>query len=158
MGVSGSGKTTLAKAIASEYNGLFIEGDEFHPLSNIEKMKAGIPLTDQDRFPWLISLNQKIKTHLGETIIVACSALKQLYRNQITKDIPINSLVWVQLNCDVITLTNRMKNRSHFMPVSLLQNQLDTYEHCDNALILDSTKNITQLIQQLKKFIHEQKN
>jgi carbohydrate kinase (thermoresistant glucokinase family) len=158
MGVSGSGKTTLAKAIAAEYKGVFIEGDDFHPTVNIEKMKSGQPLTDEDRIPWLRLLNEKVREDLGETIVLACSALKQSYRNLIATNIPSNALVWIQLNCDRDTLTDRMKNRSHFMPLSLLQSQLDTLEPCPNALVLNSTENTTQLLQQLKYFIHEQKS
>ncbi|MGA0967373.1 MAG: gluconokinase, partial [Flavobacteriaceae bacterium] len=116
------------------------------------------PLTDEDRIPWLRILNEKVREDLGETIVLACSALKQSYRNLIATNIPSNTLVWIQLNCDRDILTDRMKNRSHFMPLSLLQSQLDTLEPCPNALVLNSTENTTQLLQQLKYFIHEQKS
>jgi carbohydrate kinase (thermoresistant glucokinase family) len=87
MGVSGSGKTTVAKALCAQLNCAFLEGDDFHPSSNREKMQSGTPLTDEDRLPWLRALNEAVKEKLQkktESVVVACSALKETYRSLLT--------------------------------------------------------------------------
>lgn len=88
MGVSGTGKTTLGKAFAAEPGWEFVEGDDFHPAENVEKMNSGTPLTDEDRRPWLQSLRSRDQAcERGENVVLACSALKQDYPNVIVAEI-----------------------------------------------------------------------
>jgi gluconokinase len=128
MGVSGSGKTTLGNAIAEKFNYVFLEGDAFHSELNKEKMKKGIPLTDQDRLPWLIKINQTLQSKKGVKIVLACSALKEDYRELLQQKLAQKTVLWVYLKSEFSVLKKRMENRDHFMPVSLLESQLETLE------------------------------
>jgi len=150
MGVSGCGKTTLGKAIASRFNYTFLEGDAFHPKENVRKMKAGVPLNDQDRLPWLKEINVQLKSDLGQKQVLACSALKKEYRSLLSEDLPVDSILWIYLHAEFEVLKKRMEKRSHFMPVGLLQSQLDTLEPPTEAIKLDSTLAIETMIEQLK--------
>jgi carbohydrate kinase (thermoresistant glucokinase family) len=129
MGVSGSGKTTVAKRLAGALGVSFLEGDEMHPRSNVEKMKSGTPLTDADRLPWL----QAIARHIddwrarGEGGVVTCSALKRAYRNILIGDRPDVRLVYLRGSHELIH--QRMAARhEHFMPLGLLDSQFATLE------------------------------
>jgi carbohydrate kinase (thermoresistant glucokinase family) len=156
MGVSGSGKTTLGKKLAAFLDLPFIEGDQFHATENIEKMKSGIPLNDQDRVPWLADLNEALIREKNTGVVLACSALKQKYRDLLSQNIPSNQLLWVYLACDTQTLQERMQNRNHFMPTSLLKSQLETLEVPKDALHLDAKDELKILINQIKTCLHEQ--
>ena len=156
MGVSGCGKTTLGKKLAAFLDLPFIEGDQFHAAENIEKMKNGIPLNDQDRVPWLRDLNEAVIREKNTGVVLACSALKQKHRDLLSQNIPSNQLLWVYLACDIKTLQERMQNRNHFMPISLLESQLETLEVPKDALHLDAKYEIKKLITQIKNHLHEQ--
>ena len=136
MGVAGSGKSTIGKMVAEKLNLTFLDADDFHPQSNIEKMKKGNPLNDEDRLPWLQILNRELhERNKGRGAILACSALKNAYRKILEEDLEI---FWVHLDGSLETLIKRMENRKdHFMPVSLLKSQKDTLEASDNALVVD---------------------
>ena len=110
MGVSGCGKSTIGIALAERLNGKFFDGDDFHPPENIVKMSAGIPLNDEDRAPWLAALNQVIHEHLavGAIAVVACSALKRSYRDQLRQGNPELRFVYLKGNFDLIW--SRMKS------------------------------------------------
>lgn len=129
MGVSGCGKSTVGKLLSTRTGAPFFDGDDFHPQENITKMAAGIPLTDDDRQGWLEALRNLLKTH-NTPIIIACSALKQSYRN-ILEDIP-NKPRFIYLHGTKEILLERLSKRAqetnHFMPASLLDSQLDTLE------------------------------
>jgi gluconokinase len=132
MGVSGSGKTTVAEGIAQARDWTFAEGDDFHPEANVEKMRAGHPLTDEDRWPWLRTIADWIaaKEAAGESAVVTCSALKRVYRDLLAKDNP--SVVFCELQVPDEVLERRMAERKgHYMPASLLRSQLDTLEDLD---------------------------
>jgi len=131
MGVSGSGKTTVAEALAREFDAEMIEGDEHHPKANVEKMRAGIPLTDEDRRPWLETLADLLRDRhdRGRRTILACSALRRSYRDALREPVPPSESFVVALDADEETLRERMKTRKgHFMPPSLLESQLATLE------------------------------
>jgi gluconokinase len=155
MGVSGSGKTTLGNAIAKKFNYVFLEGDAFHSELNKEKMKKGIPLTDQDRLPWLIKINQTLQSKKGVKIVLACSALKEDYRELLQQKLAQKTVLWVYLKSEFSVLKKRMENRDHFMPVSLLKSQLETLEAPKKAITIDSSLSIEKMIYQLKPHLYE---
>ncbi|ANL32889.1 gluconokinase [Rhizobium phaseoli] len=130
MGVSGCGKSSVGERLAAALHLAFIEGDALHPAANVEKMSKGIPLTDEDRMPWLDRIGKDIKASLakGDGIIVSCSALKRIYRDRLRAAAGGN-LFFVYLEGSKALLTKRMGERKgHFMPVSLLESQLATLE------------------------------
>jgi gluconokinase len=129
MGVSGSGKTTVGEAVAVRLAVKFRDADEFHPRSNVEKMSAGIPLTDADRWPWLDAIGAAIRdTPPAAPIVVSCSALKRVYRDRIAKAAG-HPVTFVHLDGSKALLAERLKTRKgHFFPPSLLDSQLATLE------------------------------
>ena len=127
MGVSGSGKSTVAAMVAEQLGWAFAEGDAMHPAANVDKMHAGTPLTDEDRWPWLDVVAGWIRGHLqaGTNGVVTCSALKRSYRDVLRA----SGVVFVHVAGDRALLEERMSARSgHFMPTSLLESQLATLE------------------------------
>ena len=129
MGVSGSGKTTIARGVAARLGWDVLEGDSYHPPSNVAKMSHGIPLDDADRLPWLQAIAQAIDAELaaGRSAIVACSALKRSYRDILIGPRKEVALVYLQGSREL--LAERMRHRTgHFMPPSLLDSQLATLE------------------------------
>ncbi|SEL34332.1 gluconokinase [Xaviernesmea oryzae] len=130
MGVSGCGKSSIGLGLSARSGLAFIEGDRLHPKANVEKMAAGIALTDEDRWPWLDKIGAEIAAaHAdGKAIIVACSALKRSYRDRL-RAAASGALAFVYLEGSVELLKRRMGARTgHFMPVSLLESQLKTLE------------------------------
>ncbi len=156
MGVSGCGKTTLGKALATSLGLPFLEGDAFHSIANIDKMKSRIPLNDRDRTPWLLELNKQLIKTKDRGAVLACSALKESYRDILSKNIATDGLLWVYLDCSLETLKHRLENRSHFMPLSLLESQLDTLEIPEKRIHLDATSELNELIQQIKSNLHDE--
>ncbi|MEM9481819.1 MAG: gluconokinase [Verrucomicrobiota bacterium] len=128
MGVSGCGKTTLGKRVAAKLQCRFLEGDEFHPPENVEKMRSGEPLDDDDREGWLKALAAEIAAVNSEPhLCVSCSALKKTYRDLLREGDP--ETLFVVMHGDRRILDARVKNRSHeYMPASLLDSQLATLE------------------------------
>ena len=153
MGVSGCGKTTLGKALADFLEYFFLEGDAFHSKENIEKMKRGTPLNDYDRIPWLVNLNKEILESEKTGIVVACSALKERYRSDLSKGIISENILWVYLHSDLNTLKKRLEKRAHFMPVSLLESQLEILEVPGNAIHLEAAQTTKEQINQLKPYL-----
>lgn len=138
MGVSGSGKSSVARALAEELQGVLIDADDYHPAENIHKMRSGKPLSDKDREPWLCDLNQRLRdAKANEPIqVLACSALKESYRQQLRKGIEDWKVLF--LHGDRPTLKARLEQRSgHFMPGNLLDSQLADLEEPMNAIRLD---------------------
>ncbi|MFD2159361.1 gluconokinase [Rubritalea tangerina] len=128
MGVSGCGKSTVGSLLASQLNVPFLDGDDFHPDANRQKMSEGIPLTDADRHPWLETLAQQLQQH-SNGCVLACSALKRSYRDTLRSAGPLHFILLEgshQLLLD--RLTERSATTDHFMPSSLLQSQLTTLE------------------------------
>ena len=127
MGVSGCGKSTIGKKLAQKLGCSFLEGDDFHPTENITKMKKGIPLTDQDRLPWLKKISEKCahENNIGNNLVVACSALKKQYRLILNN---AHNYELVHLFGDLKTIKQRMSKRDHFMPIKLIESQFETLE------------------------------
>lgn len=134
MGVSGCGKSTVGRNLADEIDAVFYDGDDLHPASNIHKMARGSSLTDKDRLPWLETIVKTITENPQDTV-VACSALKKSYRDVLRK---AGNVTFIYLEGSKETLLKRLKSRSkqgaHFMPISLLESQLDTLESPNTEL------------------------
>lgn len=127
MGVSGCGKTSVGEAVARAFGYAFIEGDGLHPQTNIAKMSAGVPLTDEDRWPWLGEIGRQLSAS-AEPLVVSCSALKRSYR-ALLRERAGGDLIFVYLQGSRDVLAGRMQHREgHFMPASLLDTQLATLE------------------------------
>jgi gluconokinase len=149
MGVSGCGKTTVGQALAQKLACPFFDGDDFHPPENVAKMGNGIPLTDADRIPWLATLHDLLAEYVtsGNTAVLACSALKKKYRQQLRDG--NDNIVFVNLHGEFDLIWQRMKTRpNHYMKADMPQSQFDTLEvPADNeALTLPITLPIAAII------------
>jgi gluconokinase len=154
MGVSGSGKTTVGKLFAKRTGAMFFEGDEFHPPQNIEKMRRGVPLTDEDRRQWLRTLREIITRSLNRGVftVLACSALKAAYRDVLQDGHA--RVQFVHLTGPRALIEERLNAReNHFMPPTLLDSQLATLEPSTDALTFSCEESpeeiVTALIQAL---------
>lgn len=137
MGVSGCGKSVVGRALASELGWPFFDADDFHPEANVAKMAAGTPLTDEDRWPWLDRLAAEMAAidARGEHAVLACSALRQAYRDRISRTGPVR---YVHLAGDHDTIAARLAGRKdHYMPPALLASQLATLEPPQDAIVVD---------------------
>ena len=150
MGVSGSGKTSVGFRLSGILGWQFFDGDDFHSAKNIAKMSDGIPLTDADRSSWLKSLHDLIEEqlHEGNSILMACSALKRKYREQLRKDNP--GLVFVHLKGDYDLIYSRMEARKiHYMESSMLQSQFEDLEEPREAIVIDIDQEIESIVEQI---------
>ena len=130
MGVSGSGKSTIAAQLAARIGLPFIDGDDLHPQSNVDKMHAGHPLDDADRWPWLDRVAGALNDHAttGRGVVLACSALKRIYRDRIREGAG-QHVRFAFLDVAFEVIERRLKSRTeHFMPMQLLKSQFDTLE------------------------------
>jgi gluconokinase len=148
MGVSGCGKTTVGEALAQKLRTQFYDGDDFHPPENVAKMSKGVPLNDDDRRPWLQRLAGLISEHLerGETAVLACSALKKRYRDQLRVS-PEIQFVYLEGSFDLIW--QRMAARpDHYMRAEMLQSQFAALEppHEDEALKVDIAQEVEEIV------------
>ena len=153
MGVSGSGKTTVGKLLAKQLNLPFLEGDDFHPKTNISKMKSGQPLNDDDRQPWLENLAKAGRKNEKTGFVMASSALKESYRNTLNS-LTNNELRIIFLDGSFDLIKNRMEKRAgHFMPSDLLKSQFDTLEKPNNAMVFDISISQEKIIDSILKNI-----
>ena len=139
MGVSGCGKTTLGKRVAESLGISYFEADEFHPAENIEKMSSGIPLEDEDRWPWLALIRDKVKEYQknGESAVFTCSALKESYRFFLGEGL-LEPMKWVYLKGSFDTIFQRLEQRKgHYQKAGMLESQFADLEEPDYGLILD---------------------
>ena len=152
MGVSGSGKTSVGKLLAVHLGWDFYDADDFHPPENVAKMARGIPLNDLDRAPWLASLHDLISCNLrkNQPCVLACSALKERYRQQLldgNKDVQI---VYLKGSYDLIW--SRMSTRSnHYMKPRMLRSQFQALEEPNNALVIDITAPVEAIVRDILK-------
>jgi len=153
FGVSGAGKTTIGKLLAEELDWQFCEADDFHPRANIEKMRRGIPLTDDDRWPWLESLRELIKRCLaaGEDAVLACSALKQTYRDYLRVSPDVR---FVFLRGDYALIAEQLQHRrGHFMSPALLRSQftdLQEPQPSEDVLTIELRRTPRELVEEIK--------
>jgi gluconokinase len=134
MGVSGVGKTTIGITLARRLGWQFLDADDFHPAANVEKMRHGVPLTDDDRRPWLDALARELarRAAAGDDVVLACSALHRWHRDALRADACGADLRFVYLRAGYDDIDRRLRARTgHFMPESLLRSQLDTLEPPD---------------------------
>lgn len=150
MGVSGSGKSTVGRAIADRLGWEFQDGDSFHPPANVAKMKAGTPLDDQDRQPWLEAMRDWMQAahRGGRNAVLACSALRERYRDVLLRHEPWVRFVHLHGSRELIAA--RMAARSgHFMPPTLLASQLATLEPPADALVVDIARPPGELVDEI---------
>lgn len=155
MGVSGCGKSTIGKSLAEDLGWPFYDGDDFHPTENVAKMSQGIPLTDADRAGWLAALARLIRGSLqkGQSGVLACSALKQKYRDELTVD--PNQVKFIYLKGDYALIKARMEARpGHYMKPGMLDSQFAALEEPTDALTVD----IRQTPQEILSLIETQLN
>lgn len=149
MGVSGSGKSTLALELASRLGVPMAEADEFHPPENIAKMSQQVPLTDEDRWPWLHALRDWMSNRSRTGSIITCSALRRSYRDVLRQ--AQGTVLFLHVTVDTPRLTDRLEHRSgHFMPPSLLESQLATLESLDpdeDGVVLSNDSTVDQLVE-----------
>jgi gluconokinase len=137
MGVCGSGKTTIGRALAATLQWQFLDADEFHPPANVAKMARGTPLSDDDRWPWFDRIVAELRRHNAEgtQVVVACSALKQAYRDRLEQG---GDVRFAYLKGDAATIEPRLAGRTgHFMPPSLLASQFAALEEPTAAIVVD---------------------
>lgn len=127
MGVSGSGKSTVGAALAQRLGVRFADADHFHPRANIAKMKAGIPLDDDDRYPWLEAVSRWLVEHSEQGGVMSCSALKRKYRDRLRNHCPQTEFVHLSGSPEVIA-ARQASRPGHFMPASLMASQFATLE------------------------------
>lgn len=148
MGVSGCGKTSVGSRLAAELTCRFVDADGYHPAVNIEKMRAGRPLDDHDRAPWLDRLNALLRHSAArnESVVLACSALRARYRDRLADRLP--GLTIVHLRGSAKTIAARLALRNHqYMPASLLQSQFEALEPPTNAVIdVDIEQSVDQIV------------
>ena len=151
MGVSGSGKSHIGPLLAKQLNYPFLDADDYHPQANIEKMSAGIPLNDQDRLPWLERLHGVAQTNLERGCVIACSALKQKYRELLTMHIQDHS-EWIYLKGSYDLIFKRMSQRkNHFMDANMLRSQFDALEPPLNALEVSIDQSPEAMLLEIQK-------
>lgn len=140
MGVSGAGKTTVGRVLAARLGWEFHDADDLHPANNKEKMSHGIALTDDDRWPWLAAVRRLVEECLakGRSAVLACSALKQTYRDEIVADPARVRLVYLKVPQE--TIADRLAHRTgHFFDPHLLRSQFETLEEPADALTIDAS-------------------
>lgn len=145
MGISGSGKSTVGQALSKRLSIPFLDADDFHPKENVMKMSRGLALTDEDRWPWLASIVEHILTSHRATFILACSALKQTYRDYLGQRLNLKLVVLNITENDALERLNQRKN--HFMPASLIKSQIATLEIPKEAIIVESNQKLEDIIE-----------
>lgn len=152
MGVSGSGKTTVGRLLAATLGWAFHEGDDLHPPANLQKLAAGISLTDEDRLPWLQELRRRIELSLatGEDAVIACSALKASYRKVLSGD--LDGVRFAHLKGSLELIRERLEHRQgHFMKAKMLDGQLAALEPPSHAVEVDVAGSPEEIVAEVRE-------
>ena len=157
MGVSGSGKTTIGTLLAAQTGAVFADADDYHPQANKEKMAAGHPLNDEDRQPWLETLNKLMRGwyESGKRGVLACSALKEKYRETLSSGMPQGAVAFVLLDGSKELIAERLAHRQHeYMNPKLLESQLATLEPPADALTIVNDRSPKEVVQQILTYVN----
>jgi len=149
MGVAGSGKSTIGKLLAETLHCCLLEGDTFHSPANVAKMSCGLPLTDADRAPWLAAIRAHLvsEAERGQCLILACSALKQKYRDFLSRDLEIS---WIYLKGTHDLIASRIMQRcQHYMKVDMLTSQFADLEEPTDAIVVDTSRPADAIVQEI---------
>ncbi len=152
MGVAGSGKTTVGRRLTDKLRFTFVDADDLHPQQNVDKMRNGVALDDEDRKTWLRALRSRIDTALerGEPIVLACSALKEAYRRAL--GLPHPAIALVQLKVPPELAEQRLEKRAdHFMPASLVSSQFSILEEPSDAIVIDAAQDVDTIVQEVTR-------
>jgi gluconokinase len=155
MGVAGVGKSTVGQLLAEQLHCAFLDGDSLHPPANIEKMAHGNPLTDSDRAPWLTAIHARIAASFqsSKDLVVACSALKQRYRDTLESGVTIT---WVYLKGTADVIRERLQSREHhFMKAGMLASQFADLEEPANAIVIDVAVEPSRAVRQILSTLSE---
>jgi len=160
MGVSGCGKSTIGKRLSTRLGWEFIEGDDLHPQDNIEEMASGDPLEDEDRVPWLYTINKLLQERQAEgvSIIISCSALKGWYREILRRD--VDNLIFVYLAGEYETILQRMQSRgAHFMKANMLHSQFEDLESpsTSEALVVSIKDPVEDIVEVVVEKVHSER-
>lgn len=153
MGPAGAGKTTIGLALAQSLGWRFLDADDFHSPANVEKMRSGIGLTDDDRAPWLAAMHDALEHALtsGTSVVLACSALKESYRHALTPEAVGSRLRFVYLHADEAVLRERLAHRTgHYAGPQLLASQLETLEEPRDALWVDASRPPAEIVSRIR--------
>lgn len=158
MGVSGSGKSTVGAALASALGWPLIDADDLHPPENVAKMAAGIPLSDDDRWPWLDRVVDEVRrvNDAAGNVVVACSALKQRYRDRLAR---AGDVRFVHLRGDRETIAARLASRRHrYMPATLLASQFATLEVPADAIDIDIKTSVDEQVRTIIEALFDKRS
>jgi carbohydrate kinase (thermoresistant glucokinase family) len=155
MGVSGCGKTSVGRLLAEHLGWSYIESDEYHSPGDIEKMSSGVPLNDEDRWPWLKRLHDVLLEHSAKNhpVVLACSALKQSYRDLLVTS--LDNVFFVFLKGDFELIHQRMRQRQHYMKADMLRSQFEALEEPRNAMIMDIQQSPEKIVEKILAQIPE---
>jgi gluconokinase len=155
MGVSGSGKTTIGELLGQALGWPFYDADNFHPPANVERMRRGIALTDEDREPWLDALAHLIEETLSvnRSLVLACSALKAAYRERLTpRNATAGEVHFVYLRVPAAVAAARLnQRRGHYMPASLVPSQFATLEEPTSATVINATQTPSEIVAEIRR-------
>jgi len=152
MGVSGSGKTTVGRRLAENLGFDFCDADDLHPVRNVEKMRRGIPLSDEDRAYWLRSLREHMdaKRDRGEPMVLACSALKETYRHALGIEGSLTALVYLRATPELVERRLR-ERKGHFMAPSMVPSQFALLEEPSDAVVVDADQSAESIVLRIER-------